>query len=216
MKDLVTNTKPVFSPCYCQTNWMPEWAVPVCVRLWGRCHSLCLQLDTTTLPHRAPNTGNCKQHNSIIINSFIFFIFKLRSSTHCMLYHEQTVYLLTILWTSVFPSDFEWSGLCGGEELTQSEPDSLLSGEGSSPKSGSSSRSLEKEHAFIKKCLYVWEHDVISVLLTWKQNICSKGFIHLSTTLRKVWPTGCIGVNYFNTPFWHKKWEVHFVKKRDV
>lgn len=73
-----------------------------------------------------------------------------------MLYYKQTVYLLTILWTSVFPSDFEWSGLCGGEEeLSQSEPDSLLSGETSSPNNGSSSRSLQKEQVLIKKHIVV-------------------------------------------------------------
>lgn len=58
--------------------------------------------------------------------------------------------LLTILWTSVFPSGFVCSVLGGGEQLSQSGLDSLVSGD-RSENSGSSSKSLhrgtEKQHS---------------------------------------------------------------------
>lgn len=50
-------------------------------------------------------------------------------------------HLLTILWTSVFPSFLGWSGVAGGEELSHSWADKVLSGE-MSVNNGSSSRSL--------------------------------------------------------------------------
>lgn len=50
-------------------------------------------------------------------------------------------HLFTILWTSVFPSVLGWSGVAGGEELSHSWFDKVLSGEMSVNK-GSSSRSL--------------------------------------------------------------------------
>lgn len=50
-------------------------------------------------------------------------------------------HLFTILWTSVFPSFLGWSGEAGGEELSHSWFDKVLSGEMSVNK-GSSSRSL--------------------------------------------------------------------------
>lgn len=102
-----------------------------------------------TLPHQAPNTENCNRIQRCYFDTQVLIM------PLCMLHHKRTVYLLTILWTSVFPSDFEWSGLCGGEEVSQSEPDSLLSGETSSPNRGSSSRSLQKENRLIKRCICV-------------------------------------------------------------
>lgn len=63
-------------------------------------------------------------------------------------------YLLTILWTSVFPSGFACSVLGGGEQLNQSGLESLLSGE-RSENSGSSSRSLGKQYKSIKLDYYM-------------------------------------------------------------
>lgn len=62
---------------------------------------------------------------------------------HPLQYNQESTHLLTILCTSVLPSFFGWSGLCGGDKLNQSEFGSLLSGDTSSPNSGSSSRSLQ-------------------------------------------------------------------------
>jgi hypothetical protein len=53
----------------------------------------------------------------------------------------RVTHLFTILWTSVFPSFLGWSGLVGGEELSHSWFDKVLSGE-MSVNNGSSSRSL--------------------------------------------------------------------------
>lgn len=63
-------------------------------------------------------------------------------------------YLLTILWTSVFPSGFACSVLGGGEQLNQSGLESLLSGE-RSENSGSSSRSLGKQYKSMKLDYYM-------------------------------------------------------------
>lgn len=63
---------------------------------------------------------------------------------HPLLYDEEFAHLLTILWTSVLPSFFGWSGLCGGDKLNQSQLGGLLSGGTSSPNNGSSSRSLKE------------------------------------------------------------------------
>lgn len=52
-----------------------------------------------------------------------------------------STHLFTILWTSVFPSFFGCSGLTGGEALSHSWADNVLSGDRSVNK-GSSSRSL--------------------------------------------------------------------------
>lgn len=82
-------------------------------------------------------------HRITSITEYTFNLHSVCRHPHIQTFPQVFVstHLFTILWTSVFPSFFGCSGLTGGEALSHSWADNVLSGD-RSVNNGSSSRSL--------------------------------------------------------------------------
>lgn len=97
-----------------------------------------------------------------------------------------SAYLFTILWTSVFPSFFGCSGLTGGEALSHSWVDNVLSGD-RSVNNGSSSRSLwdyirqkHNDSQNVMKGIISGSKGLFSIFLLWTTRMFSRPLAYTS------------------------------------